>query len=186
MQSKNKILSFHETVGRDLIPQIYVSCKIKHRQRERDLLRILTGIYRTLPQASFMAGIEYQGGLPGIPELNVRSSAIALSGKIHVNVLLSWNNNSESRRKCWYTSFRVDITWCWNMVEESKHWVDVRNFHQSHVLYNHCIVSFALHCHWNTENSCQCVVQMLWAIKYTKHPCCSHSRTSNTWTHQVS
>ena len=31
----------------------------------------------------------------------------------------------------------------------------VRNFYQSHAVFGHCIVSFALSCHSNTGNSCQ-------------------------------
>ena len=34
----------------------------------------------------------------------------------------------------------------------------VRNFYQNHVLLDNCIISFALPCHSNTENSCQRVV----------------------------
>lgn len=69
------------------------------------------------------------------------------TGKIHMNALSSQNNNPESWRRFWQTSCQVDSE---TRQRKGKHRVDGEKLLQSHILCNHCVVSFALPRHTNT------------------------------------
>lgn len=79
---------------------------------------------------------------------NYRKNILPI-GKLNMNALSSL----KSPLKFWNASCRVEVML--QKHDESKHWLHGKELYQSHPLFSHCIVSFALLSQHTGERECR-------------------------------